>query len=210
MNNEKIHNPATGETLYVLESNEKVFRFEFAIEPGCEIAAEHVHPTQEQQIHVIEGELMVRVNGADQILKPGQTAVIPAGVPHFQANRTDRPVRAIEEHRPAGKAHDFFRVAFALAREGLTDDAGVPKPLIGAALMSEFNGFVRPTSVWLRFLFAVLGPISGLLGYRRIIRRYLFEGEKADIQRSRLIDITEFSLSKPSVRRPRAVPVMTE
>ena len=210
MNNEKIHNPVTGETLYVLESNEEVFRFEFSIEPGCEIAAEHVHPAQEQQIHVIEGELLIRVDGVEQVLRPGQTAVVPAGVPHFQANRTDRPARAIEEHRPAGKAHDFFRVAFALARDGRTDGAGVPKPLIGAALMSEFSGFVQPTSMWLRFLFAVLGPISGLLGYRRLIRQYIFEGEKADFQRSRIIDITELTLPKSSTRRSRAVPVMTE
>ena len=34
MLNERIHNPITGETLYVLESNDEVFRFEFEIEPG--------------------------------------------------------------------------------------------------------------------------------------------------------------------------------
>lgn len=197
MNNEKIHNPVTGETIYVLESNEEVFRFEFAIEPGCEIAAEHVHPAQQQQIHVIEGDLMVRVDGVEQVLQPGQSAIVPAGAAHFQANRTDRPARAIEEHRPAGKAHDFFRVAFALARDGRTDAVGVPKPLIGAALMSEFSGFVYPTSIWLRFLFRALGPISGLLGYRRVIRQYIREFEKADMQRSRLIDLSEISFSRP-------------
>ena len=100
---------------------------------------------------------MCRIGGVESTLVLGESAVVSTDVAHFQANRTDRPARAIEEHRPAGMAHSFFRVAFALVRDGRTDATAVPKPLIGAALMAEFDGFVRATSPWIRFLFAVLG-----------------------------------------------------
>src|SRR5688572_14924688 len=173
MQNETIYNPVTGERLYVLESTEEVFRFEYAIEPGAEIAAEHVHPNVERRIHVVEGTLGCRIDGVERMLRAGESATIPAGAAHFQWNPTDAPTRATEEYRPAGEAHDFFRVAFALARDGHTDRKGVPAPLIGAALLSEFKGFVRPTSMYLRVLFAVAGPVSKLLGRDRVIHKYL-------------------------------------
>ena len=183
MHNETIHNPVTGETLYVLESTEECFRFEYEIEPGAEIAAEHVHPNLEQRIQVVEGSLGCRIDGVERTLQAGQYAIVPPGAAHFQWNPTNTPTRAIEEYRPAGDAHNFFRVAFALARDGHTNRKGVPKPLIGAALLSEFKGFVRPTSVYLRILFTVLGPVSRLLGYHETICGYLTRFERHDTAR---------------------------
>ena len=184
MQNEIIHNPVTGETLHVLESNENVFRFEYVIEPGCEIAAEHIHPNLEQRIQVVDGTLCCRVGGRELRLQSGESAVVPRGTAHFQWNPTNTETRAIEEYRPAGKAHSFFRVAFALASDGHTNKKGVPKPLIGAALLSEFDGFVRPTSAYLRILFAALRPFSFVLGYRRAIRTYIARFEQGDRDRT--------------------------
>ncbi len=200
MYKETISNPVTGETLYVLESNAEVFRIEFAIEPHCEIAAEHFHPNQEQRIYVIQGTLGCRVNGVDRLLSEGESATIPAGTSHSQWNPTGREARAIEELRPAGEAHNFFRVAFALARDGRTDAKGVPKPLIGAALLAELSGFVRPSSLRLRILFALLGPLSGLLGHRRVIRRYIERFEQEEIDRTPVISFAETPAAKYPVR----------
>jgi len=174
--------------------------------PGGGMGAEHFYPRQEQQIHVIEGELMCRIEGVEFTLRAGESAVVPAGVTHFQANRTDRSARAIEEHRPAGMAHNFFRVAFALARDGRTNAVGVPKPLIGAALMLEFNEFVQPTSPWLRVLFSMLGPLSSILGYRRVIRQYVQSCENEDVQRSRLMDKYVFSAEMQSKELSQSKP----
>lgn len=196
MNYETIHNPVTGETLYVLESSKDVFRFEFAIEPGCEIAAEHFHPNQEQRISVIEGTLGCRIDGIEQMLRAGESAIVPPGSSHFQWNPSDKETRAIEEHRPAGKAHNFFRVAFALARDGHTDDKGIAKPLIGAALLSELRGFVRPTSMRLKILFGLLGPLSRLLGYRRVIRKYIEQFERDDIHSTPVISFADTPAAK--------------
>lgn len=187
MNKETIHNPVTGETLYVLESTTEVFCIEYTIDPGSSIAAEHIHPFQEQTVYVIQGELGCRVNGVDSVLRVGDSAKIPAGTPHFQWNPTDTEARAIEEIRPAGRIHNLFRVAFTLAREGKTNRKGVPKPLIGAALVAEFRDVARPTAIGLRLLFDMLGPISYLLGYRRIIREYIAKFEANDLERTPVI-----------------------
>ena len=201
MSNELIHNPVTGETLRVLESNEDVFRVEFAIKPGGEIAGEHLHPFQDQAIFVLEGKLGVRIGETNYILSAGAAKVIPAGTRHFQWNEHDGETRAVEQFRPAGRAHDMFRVAFALAADGQTDAKGVLKPLIGAAFVSEFKDVVRPTSIGLRLIFGTLGPLSQLLGYRRIIRQYVYRFEREELHRTPLIAFADTPAAKHSVDR---------
>jgi quercetin dioxygenase-like cupin family protein len=201
MQTEIINNPITGETLYVLESNEEVFRIEFAIDPGKAIAAEHIHPFQDQAIYVIEGTLGCRIGDVNRFLAAGEYAIIPAGSSHYQWNPTAEEARAIEEIRPAGKAHNFFRVLFALAREGKTNSKGVPKPLIGAAFASEFKDFVRPTSVGLRFLFGLLGPVSILLGYRDVIRTYIERFEQDEMDRTPVISFNDTPAADPEYAR---------
>ncbi len=177
---ETIFNPVTGERLLVLESTEEVFKMGFSINPYSEIAGEHIHPFQEQSVQVTAGELHCRINGVNQVLRAGDSATIPAGARHFQSNPTDTEARAIEEYRPAGRIHNFFRVLFTLAQEGKTNRKGVPNPLIGAALVAEFKDTVRVSSLGLRLLFGLLAPVSSLLGYRQTIRNYIEKFETAD------------------------------
>jgi quercetin dioxygenase-like cupin family protein len=201
MYKERINNPVAGETLYVLESNEEVFRIEFAIDPGKAIAAEHIHPFQDQAIYVIKGALGCRIGDVNRFLAAGEYAIIPAGASHYQWNPTAQETRAIEEIRPAGKAHNFFRVLFALAREGKTNSKGVPKPLIGAAFASEFKDFIRPKSPWLRFLFGLLGPVSILLGYREIIRAYIERFEHEEMEQTPVISFRDTPAADPEYVR---------
>lgn len=182
---EIIYNPVTGEKLLVLESNAEVFKMGFSINPHSEIAGEHIHPFQQQSVSVIKGELHCRIDGVTSVLRAGDSATIPAGARHFQSNPTDAEARAIEEYRPAGQIHNFFRVAFRLAQEGKTNRKGVPNPLIGAALVAEFKDTVRVSSPYLRLLFGALAPISRLLGYRETIRGYVEKFERSD-ERARL------------------------
>ena len=177
---ETIFNPVTGEKLLVLESTEEVFRMGFSIDPHSEIAGEHIHPFQQQSVQVTAGELHCRIDGVTSVLRAGDSATIPAGARHFQSNPTDTEARAIEEYRPAGRIHNFFRVLFKLAQEEKTNRKGVPNPLIGAALVAEFKDTVRVSSLGLRLLFGLLAPVSSLLGYRQTIRSYIEKFETTD------------------------------
>jgi quercetin dioxygenase-like cupin family protein len=198
---EKIQNPITGETLYILESNENVFRIEYVIDPRGEIAAEHIHPAQEQTIHVIEGTLGCRINGLTRILTAGQSVVIPPGTPHSQWNPTDLHARAIEEIRPGGKAHSFFRVFFALARDGHTTAKSIPKPLIGAAFIDEFKDFVIVRSIGLRTMFRFVRPISRLLGYQKLVRQYIRDLEREDLDRTPVISFFDTPAAEAAYSR---------
>jgi mannose-6-phosphate isomerase-like protein (cupin superfamily) len=78
----------------------------------------HVHPTAEESYEVIEGALDVYVDGEWRTLRAGESATVPAGVPHTLANTAAEPVRLINIHRPAMQFESFFREMHALIGEG--------------------------------------------------------------------------------------------
>jgi quercetin dioxygenase-like cupin family protein len=174
---EIIHNPVTGETLFVLESTPEIFRFAYRLGPGGAVSAAHYHPSQQQKITVLAGRLHCRVGRAEREFGAGDSIVIPAGVAHDQWNPTATEVIAIEEHRPGHRIHAMFRVVFALARDGRTDRRGFPRPLVAAAFLAAFKDVARPAKLTLRVCLALLAPVSRLLGYGRLMDRYLREFE---------------------------------
>lgn len=169
---EVISNPITGEVIKVLESTPEVFRMEFVLLPHGAVAASHAHPVQ-QTIEARIGTLHTSVEGTRHVLQPGQAVTIAAGQTHAQWNPADTEVWAIEEYRPAGRMHDFFRVLFGMARDGLTDKKGVPRPLLASALFAEFRDSVLPGRRIDRILLAAIRPLARLAGSDRVIQAYL-------------------------------------
>lgn len=179
MNEEILENPVTGESMRILESTAQTFKFQYSLRPHGEIAGEHFHPTQEQTVSVLSGEMHLRINGEHRVVRAGQSAAVPAGARHFQWNPCHTEVVAIEELRPAGRIHDLFRVLFGLAGDGRTDAKGNPSFLMSALVFSEFKDSFRLPSVGLRFLVSVLAPIASGFGYRHQIEKYLHERRAA-------------------------------
>jgi quercetin dioxygenase-like cupin family protein len=169
---EVITNPVTGEIVRVLESTPEVFRFEFVLLPHGTVAAPHQH-TVPQTIAARVGTLHASVEGTHHVLEPGQSVLIGAGQTHDQWNPADTEVWAMEEFRPAARMHDFFRVLFGMARDGLTDKKGVPRPLLASALFAEFSDSIRPGRRLDRILLAALRPLARLAGSHRVIQAYL-------------------------------------
>jgi quercetin dioxygenase-like cupin family protein len=169
---EIITNPVTGEVIRVLESTPELFRFEFVLLPHGSAAAPHQHTTQ-QTIEARVGTLHCSVEGKHHVLAPGQAVIIEAGRTHTQWNPADTEVWAIEEFRPATRMHDFFRVLFGLARDGLTNAKGVPSPLLAAALFEEFRDTIRPGRRIDQLLLAMVRPLARLAGSHRVIQAYL-------------------------------------
>jgi quercetin dioxygenase-like cupin family protein len=175
MNDEILENPMTGESMRILELSAQTFKARYSLRPHGEIPGEHLHPHKEQLVSVLSGEMHLRINGEHRIVRAGETTTIPVGARHFQWNPRDSEAVVIEEIRPAGRIHDFFRVLFGLARDGRTDVNGYPSLVLSAALFSEFKDSIRPAPLGLRLLIEVLGPIALALGYRRQIEKYLHE-----------------------------------
>ena len=113
------------------------------------------------------------MDGEHRVIRAGETALVPLGARHFQWNPSDVEAVVIEELRPAGRIHDFFRVLFGLARDGRTDANGYPPLVLAAALFAEFGDSILPAGIGPRLLIRTLGPVALSLGLRREIARYL-------------------------------------
>jgi mannose-6-phosphate isomerase-like protein (cupin superfamily) len=88
------------------------------IEPRMPDSPVHVHPTAEESYSVIEGALEVFMNGEWSPVHAGETATVPAGVPHSVRNASDESARIVNIHQSAQRFESFFRDMHRLIHEG--------------------------------------------------------------------------------------------
>jgi hypothetical protein len=74
------------------------------------------------------------------------------------------------------KTETFFETLYGLARDGKTDGNGVPNPLQFAVMLNGLHKgelyLVKPPIAMQKVLFALLSPISKVLGYRDYYPKY--------------------------------------
>ncbi|HEV2813996.1 MAG TPA: cupin domain-containing protein, partial [Solirubrobacteraceae bacterium] len=95
-------------------------------EPGAQVA-EHVHPPAEERFHVLEGDVLFRVDGRDVPAGSGARVTVPAGVRHAFSNPGPGAARFAVELEPDLGFEPFFRDSAALARSGAFSKAGRPR-----------------------------------------------------------------------------------
>jgi quercetin dioxygenase-like cupin family protein len=87
----------------------------------------HVHHTEDEGFHVIEGELVIDVDGTRTRLRAGETCIAPKGVPH-----TYRVVSERARWLAVTTNGDFERFVRAIARPATAPElpplAGPPTP----------------------------------------------------------------------------------
>jgi quercetin dioxygenase-like cupin family protein len=82
----------------------------------------HCHPTNDEMVYVLEGELLVRHGDREELVGPGGLAMAPRGAPHALMVTSDT-ARVLVVLSP-GNAEDFYRGASDVATsdaEGETD-----------------------------------------------------------------------------------------
>jgi len=94
-----------------------------AVIPAETFVPPHIHPTQDEWILVLEGELEIEFNhdkGAPSVQKagPGDTIRMPRGVAHGIFNRSGATATCTFGVAPARKLFDLF-----IALDGVTDPA---------------------------------------------------------------------------------------
>ncbi len=70
--------------------------------PGREGPEPHVHPDEDDAFYVLDGELTFKLAHGDVPAPAGTFVLVPPGVEHTFANRTETPVRVLNVHAPAG------------------------------------------------------------------------------------------------------------
>lgn len=143
---------------------------DFFIPPGGFVAAEHIHPLQEERFEVLAGLLRGRAAGREVTAGPGETVIIPAGTPHVWWNDGQDELHALVELRPALGAETFFASLFGLAQDGKTSPrTGLPNPLQLAVIMRAHRDLIilaRPARPVQAALFGALALIGRRLGYK--------------------------------------------
>jgi quercetin dioxygenase-like cupin family protein len=172
-----IEHPVTRERIIFRQTAQEtqgaLLQFDDILQAGGIGPPEHIHPHQEERFQVVSGTMGVRVGGREQILHAGESVDVPAGVAHIWWNAGNDELHQITEFRPALQLETFFETFFGLARDGKCDKVGQPKFLQIAAMCPEYDIYLsRPPIPIQKALFAVLGPIARLVGYRSSYPQY--------------------------------------
>jgi quercetin dioxygenase-like cupin family protein len=146
------------------------FQADVYMQPGGFVAAEHIHPGQEERFEVIAGTLRARIAGKEITGGPGTKLVVPAGAPHVWWNSGDDELHVLAEVLPALRFEDFFESFFGLAQDGkVSPKTGLPNLLQMAVLMRAHRAEITlasPPQPVQTVLFGALGFIGRLLGYK--------------------------------------------
>jgi len=169
-----IENPITGETMrFILTGHEtegECLRIDMRVRPGGFVAAEHVHPQQEERFLITSGQITLRMDGRERVYTAGENITIPRGTPHIWWNSGTDDLRVMLDFRPAGRFAEFITTFFALAMTGKTNARGLPRNLFQLAVtFADYREAIYGTSPpWVvqQLLFATLAPLGRLLGYR--------------------------------------------
>lgn len=164
-------NPATGEhiqyTVTGRESDGAVVRYRWVSDPNGRIVA-HTHPSCVEIFTILDGEATMEVAGERIVVSPGQSAVVPAGVVHSEANLSGQIVRGVVELSPASHTAELHDVLAGISNDLPHTPTGAPKnPLQLGATFWAFRNDIRATTppLWLQ---NILLPV--LAGAARIAR----------------------------------------
>jgi mannose-6-phosphate isomerase-like protein (cupin superfamily) len=175
-----VYNNVTGERAIVLIGTEdsddgRIVAF-LGVRPGGAVVGEHIHPSITERFRVVSGNLCVKVNGGEAILRPGDEVTVPPGTPHDWWNAGDVEAQVVVEIDPGRRFELMLTTLFGLANDGLTDEKGMPHLLQLAVIADEFQDvieFCSPPRLVQRAMFAILAPIGRALGYRPYYERYM-------------------------------------
>lgn len=165
--------PTSRETGVILvgagDTEGRFMQSETRIRPGGAVSVEHYHPTITERFEVLEGELSVRLDGREKVLRAGESVTVERGQRHRYWNASDADTVFRFEGWPAARFEAMVLTLFALAAEGRTNAAGVPGPLQMAVILDEFSDVMRlakPPEWVQRLVIPVLARIGRARGMR--------------------------------------------
>jgi quercetin dioxygenase-like cupin family protein len=92
----------------------------------------HLHPDHDETLYVIEGELLLHIDGAEHTAGPGAVVSIPRGTPHALLI-TSELARSLWVVTPGGAMEVFFRQAGDVAPSRTLPPAEIDIPRLLAA-----------------------------------------------------------------------------
>ena len=131
------------ETVTVRTHNADLLEVEALYGPGGSPPPPHLHPAQDEQFRVVEGELEAVVDGHEHHLQAGDSLHVPRGVVHKMWNEGSVPARVTWQTRPAGRTAEWWRALHELGQAHPPGRAGIPSPTRLAVLLREYDDVMR-------------------------------------------------------------------
>ncbi|MFN0034341.1 MAG: cupin domain-containing protein [Saprospiraceae bacterium] len=173
-----ITNKITGEKFTWLEtardSGGKRLRFDFEVAPLGHVPVAHVHPDQDETFEVKKGQLWLKTNGQEQVLRPGDTVTIPKNTPHEWKNPSaSEKTEMIVTFEPALNTEIFFEQFCGLSNDGKTKPDGSPNFLQIMAMANAYQIYIAGPPVPVqKVMGTVIGGFARLIGYRKFYPKY--------------------------------------
>ena len=103
-----------GQTYRPKQLTERSFAWHATFPPNTFVPP-HIHPTQDEYVYVLDGELTLAVGAADRPAGPGDLVRLPMGKPHGLFNRSGAQVVSLFWVAPTARLYDLFVAIDALA-----------------------------------------------------------------------------------------------
>jgi quercetin dioxygenase-like cupin family protein len=178
---ETITNPAQGDQITFLvtaaQSQGQWIRMETVLSPGGGNQP-HRHPSFSEAFEVLQGTLVVQLDGRRHTVVAGQRAVAVPDTIHRFLNPTQETTTFITEVRPGSQSfEDGLRMLYGLAADGKVTSKGLPRNLFELAVVSSKSEVVPPGVAGLFFpLFRILaGSPAGKRTEARLLSLYCLE-----------------------------------
>jgi quercetin dioxygenase-like cupin family protein len=99
----------------------------------------HAHRSYTETFIPVEGELEVQLGKERKLLRPGETCTVPLRAVHCFRNPSDKPITFRVKLVPGSEGFEqCLKIAYGLAKDGLTNREGMPKNLAYAAVILNF------------------------------------------------------------------------
>jgi mannose-6-phosphate isomerase-like protein (cupin superfamily) len=171
-----LENPVSGERIFFrktsADTDGELLAFELFLAPDGQVPGVHVHPQQEERFELVQGTMKFRRGLKTVFARAGDTVVVPPRVAHRFENAGNEPVHVLVEVGPALRMEQLFETANALAREGLTNRKGMPKPLELALFVRDFEREVRAPFPPASVVRAIMAPLVWLAARRGLDEHY--------------------------------------
>ena len=125
---------APGKDLTFLAASPGHLRLREDVGPDAAPVPLHVHLRQTERFHVVEGQLLLTLDGQSQSLRPGESVEVPPGRMHSYAPAGDDSVVIEVELWPHRTDYQFFETIYGLTREGRLPPRGLREGLAPLAL----------------------------------------------------------------------------
>lgn len=168
-----IENPMIGDRIVfqktARETNGELLELEIFAQPAATGPPLHIHPNSGETFTVLKGRLDARIDGQAMRFGPGQTFHVPPGVAHTWWNSSESEAHVLVQFSPASRMETFLETFYGLAKDGRTNEEGVPGFLQLAVIAPTYfdvNHLANPPLPVQKALFGLLRPIGRLLGYK--------------------------------------------